>query len=165
MASWSNRESLVADTLFGEFWAGAATRQIDAKRMIAYADELTAPDGEWAGLIDTEHIATAGHSSGGWAALAGGGAQLDFGWCAANPDLVNEGTDCTQFPAHQDEIAALLGLQSTPETLWPPTNDPRVDAVIALAPDGDIWGATMRRRHHDRSHDGHGWFRGYRKHS
>ena len=113
------------ETLFGEFWAGAATRQIDVKRIITYADELTAPGGEWAGLIDTEHIATAGHSSGGWAALAGGGAQMDFGWCAANPDLVIEGTDCTQFPAHQDEIAAMLGLASTPETLWPPTNDPR----------------------------------------
>jgi predicted dienelactone hydrolase len=69
------------ETLFEEFWAGAATRQIDAKRMIAFADELTAPGGEWAGLIDTEHIATAGHSSGGWSALAGGGAQMDFSWC------------------------------------------------------------------------------------
>lgn len=131
------------ETLFGEFWAGAATRQIDPQRMIAYADELTAPGSEWAGLIDTEHIATAGHSSGGWAALAGGGAQIDFSWCAANPDLVNEGTNCTQFPAHQDEIAAMLGLASTPETLWPATHDPRVDAVIALAPDGDIWGADF----------------------
>ncbi len=130
------------ETLFEEFWVGAATRQIDAKRMIAYADELTASGGEWAGLIDTEHIATVGHSSGGWAALAGGGAQMDFSWCTANPDLItNEMTNCTQFPAHQDEIAAMLGLESTPETLWPATNDARVDAVIALAPDGDIWGA------------------------
>lgn len=66
---------------------------------------------------------------------------MDFSWCAANPDLINEMTDCTQFPAHQDEIAAMLGLASTPETLWPATNDQRVDAVLALAPDGDIWGA------------------------
>ena len=66
---------------------------------------------------------------------------MDFSWCTANPDLINEGTDCTQFPAHQDEIAAMLGLESTPDTLWPSTNDPRVDAVIGLAPDGDLWGA------------------------
>lgn len=128
------------ETLFGEFWAGAATRPLDTKRTIDFAEELTAPGGEWAGLIDTEHIALVGHSSGGWSALAGGGAQMDLGWCSANPDLVAEGTDCTQFPLHQEEIAAMLGLAAAPQGLWPATNDPRVDAVIALAPDGDIWG-------------------------
>jgi predicted dienelactone hydrolase len=124
-----------------EFWAGAATRPLDTNRLIAYADTLTAPDGELAGLNDTEHIASTGHSSGGWSALASGGAQMDFDWCAAHPDLVEEGSDCSQFPGYQEEIAAMLGLASVPEGLWPPTNDPRVKAIVALAPDGDIWGA------------------------
>jgi len=128
---------------FEEFWAGGGTRPLDAKLTIAYADRLTAPDGELARLIDTEHIAVSGHSSGGWTALVGGGAQMDFGWCAANPDLVaqNELSNCTQFVPHQKEIAAMMGLKSAPTGMWPPVNDPRVDAVVALAPDGDIWGA------------------------
>ena len=129
---------------FEEFWLGAATRPVDTNRLIAYADELTATDGALAGLIDTEHIAVSGHSSGGWTALVGGGAQMDWGWCSANPDIVaeNELSNCTQFVSHQEEIATLLGLDLVPTGMWPPQNDPRVDAVVAMAPDGDIWGAN-----------------------
>jgi len=128
---------------FEEFWQGAGTRPVDTRLVIEYADKLTAASGEMAGLIDTDHIAVTGHSSGGWTALVGGGAQMDFGWCAANAAIVaeNDLSNCTQFVPHADQIAAILGLESTPETLWPPMNDPRVDAVVALAPDGDIWGA------------------------
>lgn len=126
------------------FWAGAATRMIDTKLIIAYAEKLTNAQGELAGLIDIKHTATVGHSSGGWAALAGGGARFDFGWCAANPDLVakNDLSNCTQFVPHQAEIAKMLGLAAAPQGMWPPLNDPRVTAVVALAPDGDIWGAN-----------------------
>lgn len=127
-----------------EFWLGMATRILDTKAAIAYADQLTAATGELAGLIDTEHIATAGHSSGGWAALAGAGAQFDFGWCTANAAIVAENplSNCPQFMGHQTEIAAMLGLDAAPTGMWPPLNDPRVDAVISFAGDGDIWGAN-----------------------
>ena len=54
---------------FEEFWAGAATRPLDIKLIIAYADKLTAPAGELAGLISMEKIGVTGHSSGGWGAL------------------------------------------------------------------------------------------------
>jgi len=64
---------------FEEFWQGAATRPSDLRTVIAYADQLTAVDGQLAGLIDMTHIAMVGHSSGGWAALVGGGAQMSFG--------------------------------------------------------------------------------------
>jgi predicted dienelactone hydrolase len=125
-----------------EFWEGAATRILDTNRLIAHADELTSADGDLPGFIDTEHIAVMGHSSGGWTALVQGGAQFDWGWCRANPDIVaeNELSNCTQFVPHQEEVAALLGLEAAPAGLWPQMNDPRVDAVIAMAPDGDIWG-------------------------
>lgn len=123
------------------FWAGAALRPLDAQRTIDYADQLTAPGGDLAGLIDTERIAVAGHSSGGSSALWGGGAQMSFGWCAANADQIAELTNCSQFPDHQEEIAAMLGLTTVPEGLWPATNDPRVDAIIPMSPDGDTWGA------------------------
>jgi predicted dienelactone hydrolase len=124
------------------FWAGAALRPIDAQRTIDYADQLTAPGGALAGLIDSERLAIVGHSSGGTSALWGGGAQMSLGWCEANPGPFAELTNCEQFPAHQGEIAAMLGLAAVPEGLWPPLYDPRVDAIIPMSPDGDTWGAN-----------------------
>jgi predicted dienelactone hydrolase len=123
------------ETMF-TFWAGAANRPLDTKLTISFADKATAPGGALDGLIDTNHIAIAGHSSGGWTALVGGGAQFDLDKCAKYP---NE--NCLEFVPHVQEIAALLGLKTVPTGLWPPLNDPRVGAIIALAPDGDIWGA------------------------
>jgi predicted dienelactone hydrolase len=125
-----------------EFWAGAATRPLDTQRVIDYANTSAAADSSLTGVIDTERIAIMGHSSGGWTALVGGGAQMNLGWCAAHPEEVaqNPMGDCSQFVPHQDEIAQMMGLDSTPSGMWPPMNDPRVDAVISLAPDGDIWG-------------------------
>jgi predicted dienelactone hydrolase len=132
------------ETLFEDFWLGAATRPLDTQLTIAYAEKLTAPAGELAGLIDMEKIAVSGHSAGASFALVGGGAQMDFGWCAAHSDIVAAQefqSNCTQSFSHQQEIAAMLELKSTPTGMWPPLNDPRIDAVVALAPDGDIWGA------------------------
>ena len=70
---------------------------------------------------------------------------MDLGWCAANPELAErDWQNCSQFVPHQEEIAAMLGLGSTPSGLWPPMHDPRVAALIALSPDGDIWGAEYQ---------------------
>ena len=99
----------------GSFWAGAATRPLDMKRTISFGDKGTAAGGALSGLIDMEHIAMVGHSSGGWAALVGGGARFDFGWCATQPTF----GDCPQFVPHAQEIAARLGLQQVPSGLWP----------------------------------------------
>jgi predicted dienelactone hydrolase len=131
---------------FEEFWAGAANRPLDIKRTIAYAEKLTAPAGELAGLINMDKIGITGHSSGGWGALVGAGAQMDLGWCAANPEIVakTDQSNCTQFVPHQQDIARELGLKSVPTGLWPAMNDPRVAAVVAMAPDGDIWGAEYQ---------------------
>jgi predicted dienelactone hydrolase len=136
--SWNPRGETDA-----EFWAGAATRPLDTRLIITAADKLTAPGGQLAGLIDTRRIAVAGASSGGWTALVGGGAQMDLGWCAAYPERVAKLglSNCPQFVSHQQEIAAMLGLKSAPTGLWPPMTDPRVVAVLAASPDGDIWGA------------------------
>lgn len=134
-----------AREVFESFWTGAATRPLDTISIIHYADVLTAADGALAGLIDIEQIAVTGHSSGGWAALLGGGAQFDFSWCAVNPDFLAEHfiNNCDRFVPHQEEVAGMLGLDTAPTGLWPPVYDSRVDAVIAFAPDGDIWGADF----------------------
>ncbi len=128
---------------FEAFWAGAGYRLHDPQLVIARAEELTSSKGELANVIDMNHIGILGHSSGGWTALAGGGAQMSFGWCEAHKEEVaqNDLSNCSQFIPHSDEIAAMIGLNSTPTGMWPPTNDPRVQAVISLAGDGDIWGA------------------------
>jgi predicted dienelactone hydrolase len=128
---------------FSEFWLGAATRPLDMRSVIAYADKLSSHGGAWEGLLELERLAVAGHSSGGWAALIGGGAQMHFGWGDAHPDLVAENSmsNLSQFVPHAAEIASMLGLDGAPEGLWPPQNDRRVKAVVALAPDGDIFGA------------------------
>lgn len=140
IASDARRENLQT------FWPGAALRPLGTERLIAFGDELSAADGDLAGLVDTDHIAIAGHSSGGWTALVGGGAQFDWSWCDANPELVakNELSNCPEFVSHQEEIAALLGLDSVPAGMWPQVYDPRVDAVIAISPDGDIWGTDYQ---------------------
>ena len=126
-----------------EYWQGAATRPLDTRALIAHAAALSAPDAELAGLLATDLVAVAGHSSGGWGGLVGGGAQMHFGWGDAHPDLLAENSmsNLTQYVPHAAEIAAQLGLAAVPDGLWPPQNDPRVKAVVALAPDGDIWGA------------------------
>jgi predicted dienelactone hydrolase len=122
-------------------WEGAALRPLDTQRTIDLADQLTAPGGELAGLIDGEHLGIIGHSYGGTSTLWAGGGQFSLGWCPANPDLILKGSNCEVFPEHLDEIAAMLGLPSVPEGLWPQKYDSRVDAIVPISPDGDIWGA------------------------
>lgn len=126
-----------------EFWQGAATRPVDTRALVAYAAALSVPGAELAGLLTEDQVAVVGHSSGGWAALIGGGAQMHFGWGEAHPEALVEHSNgnLAQFVPHAAEIASQLGLPSVPDGLWPPQNDPRVKAVVALAPDGDIWGA------------------------
>lgn len=126
---------------FDSFWASAATRPIDARHIVDYAELLAAPNGELAGLMDMEHIAIVGHSAGGTTALWQGGALMSLGWCTANADLITDFTNCAEYPPHQEEIAAMLGLESAPQGLWPSLYDARVDAIVPMAPDGDTWGA------------------------
>jgi predicted dienelactone hydrolase len=93
-----------------------------------------------------DKIGVTGHSSDGWGALVGASAPMDLGWCTAHPDIVTktEQSNCAQFVPHQQDIASALGLKSVPAGLWPAMNDPRVAAVVTMAPDGDIWGAEYQ---------------------
>lgn len=136
-----------------------ALRPLDVLREIAFAETLTAEGGALAGTIDLQRIAVSGHSFGGYTAVAAGGAQLDLrgltDWCADPQGLaLTPGRPLTfrpePLPAGQAltvclarltarEVAQLRGLSRTPVGLWPPTTDPRIRAVLALAP----WNAPI----------------------
>ncbi len=125
-------------------WGGAYSRPTETQLAIQYADQLTAAGGDLEGLIDVDTLAVMGVSSGGWTALVGGGAQMNLSGCPtflSQADGAGWVYDCTEFAPHQDEIAALYGLDAAPEGAWPQSYDARVDAVIALDADGDIWGS------------------------
>jgi len=118
------------------YWPMYVQRPQDAVRTIAFADRLTADNGELAGLIDMTLIAVDGVSSGSVTALAAGGAQLDLGKCF-DPTLEVE---CSQIKGHEEELAKLAGLAAVPDGPWPVIADPRVDAIIAISPDYGLYG-------------------------
>ncbi len=106
-------------------------RPRDVIRQIDFAQTLT-DTGEFAGLIDIEQIAVIGHSFGGYTALATAGATLDFQqlqtYCeTATFELASSVCFLTE---EEDKITPLVG----GEPPYIVGSDPRVDAVVALAP-------------------------------
>lgn len=128
------------------FWHTIGYRSLDYRRIVDAAEEMAASGGPLAGMIDLRRIAIAGHSLGGGTALIESGAQIDFGWCAAHQDLVSKDQEktCREFSNHQQEIADDLGLKSVPEGAWPQMGDPRIAAMIAMAPVGKLFGADYQ---------------------
>ncbi|WP_119071429.1 alpha/beta hydrolase family protein [Aggregatilinea lenta] len=118
----------------GVFLRSHATRPVDITRVIDYADSATTAGG-LENLIDMDHVAVMGHSSGAWTTFLAGGAQRDFGalkvWCADNPD---DYWVCGTLVGQEETLAELLGLDAVPEGLWPAVGDPRVDAIIPISP-------------------------------
>lgn len=130
------------DLAFGDLWKALIDRPRDMIRTLDYAEQLTAPDGDLAGLIDMEQVAVVGHSYGGYTALAMAGAQYDLAAYHAR---------CAQIPAEDPlsffcmvtskevEMAARAGLDPLPEGLWPSFGDPRVKAIIPMAGDAYLF--------------------------
>lgn len=112
-----------------------ATRPVDINHVIDFADTATGEGGPMEGMIDIEHIAVMGNSSGAWTAFLAAGGQRDYraleAWCAENPDDVFA---CGTMLGQEELLAELLGLDAVPEALWPAVGDSRVDAIVPLAP-------------------------------
>lgn len=127
-------------TLFGSKpWQAEFRRPDEVRRELDLAAELTAPDGDLPGLIDMEHAAVTGWSYGANTALVAGGAKLNMTefrtWCKENTvDGQLPDSDCADILDHEAELATLAGLQTTPQGLWPDWSDPRIDAIVPLAP-------------------------------
>lgn len=119
-------------------------RPRDIHRVLDYADGLTTSGGALEGVIDMEKVAVAGHSSGGYTALAAAGARFDIN--AFNQRCENaraegdpNGWLCDPLEAFEGDMVALAGLDPMPDGLWPSWGDPRVDAIITMAGDSYLF--------------------------
>ncbi len=127
-----------------DLWKASIDRPIDIKQTLDYAEQAAAPGSDLAGLIDMQHVALAGHSYGGYTALAAAGAQYDLeafnARCAALlPDDPKYVWLCAPLVPHEADMAARAGLDLMPEGLWPSFGDPRVTAIIPMAGDSYLF--------------------------
>jgi predicted dienelactone hydrolase len=134
-----------AEISFADHWITAIKRPQDIHRTLDYAETLTGPGGDMAGLIDMEQVAAAGHSTGGYTVLAAAGARYDWQSFNQRCEAAAAAGDpnawiCIQFPAgHKADMAALAGFDPMTEGLWPSMGDERVDAIIPMAGDSYIF--------------------------
>jgi predicted dienelactone hydrolase len=113
-------------------------RPRDISRIIDAAEELTAKDDVWQGVIDVGHVAVLGHSFGGYTTLAAAGARIHFGefdelFCQ-DPEFVSRDFGMCALLPMQDHLTQVAGLDGTPDGLWPSFGDARVNAIVPLAP-------------------------------
>jgi predicted dienelactone hydrolase len=117
------------------------SRPLDASRTLDFAEELTSPKGALRGLIDMEHVAVSGWSWGGQTTLELAGARLNTTeWLATYCTDFPADKKCIDYPARLLDMAKLAGLEAVPEGLWPDWRDPRVDAIVPLAPVVTLFG-------------------------
>lgn len=114
------------------FIEAAIHRPQDIVRILDFAETFTSSDAALAGMIDMDRVAVTGWSLGGYTALVSAGARIDVDW------LTNW---CSELDVYDricntldswDRLAELAGLDTTPEHLWQPMGDSRIDAVITM---------------------------------
>jgi len=109
-------------------------------RTIAYADTLNGSGGLLESLIDVEHIAVGGHSSGGMVTYGAGGAALHWegiaNFCTELPDDAS----CVDLAGQKERIVAALGPGSPQEGQWAAIWDSRVDAIFPMAGSVEMYG-------------------------
>ena len=128
-----------------ELWQRAVTRPQDILRVFNYVDREVESKTDFAQLVDPQLVAVAGHSYGGYTALAAGGAQVDTDSFKAFCETVQAGGEpgawlCDMLSPQIADMADLTGLDDMPTGLWPATADPRVDAIISMAGDAFFFG-------------------------
>ena len=129
----NNIETRLSGT--SDFLTAYTQRPLDVIRQIDYAaDVLNAEGGLLAGLIDMEHVGVMGHSFGGWTALAVAGARSDFAALNTYCETADETDNACSIQGLQVDVAAFKGYNGVPDSPMEADVDPRIDAVIAMAP-------------------------------
>jgi predicted dienelactone hydrolase len=126
-------------------WQATIDRPRDVSAALDVIEHASAPGGRIAGLADLDRVAVAGHSYGGYAALAAAGARLDtaalLSACASDGGPGGAlAFQCDALVPHLDELAARAGLDAVPAGKWPSWADNRVDAAVVLAGDAVMFG-------------------------
>lgn len=128
------------------FWQALVSRPADVRAVLDYIEREANGGGAFAGVMDTERVGVAGHSQGGYTALAMAGARLDLRALETRcqDDLAAGGANawlCDMVLPYGVELAERAGLATPPEGLWPSWGDSRVRAVIAMASDAYLFGS------------------------
>lgn len=124
---------------------------VDRPRALrAVIDHLTTGGAALSAVVDTDRIALAGHSYGGYAAQVMGGARLhteSFRAACADARRADDAGVflCDALEPHLGDMAARAGLGTVPEGLWPDWSDDRVDAVVSMAGDAVMFGPAGLR--------------------
>jgi predicted dienelactone hydrolase len=113
------------------------------KQTLDFAERLQDNGGDFAGHLNLSKIAVAGHSFGGYTALALGGAQFDLevfrARCSELEDEDPRMFLCAPFLGQESVMAEKAGLPAVPDGLWPSLGDSRVGALIAIAGDAYLF--------------------------
>lgn len=128
-----------------ELWRSAIERPQDILSVLAYVDEQTADGGVFDGLINAERVAVIGHSYGGYTSLAAAGARINTLEFKSHCEEASASQHpaawlCDELLPHLDDMADLVGLESTPDGLWPAWTNPRIAAIVPMAGDAFFFG-------------------------
>lgn len=137
------------DPMLSELWESSIERPLDIQLIMAYAGSLAGPDGDMAGLFDINQTAVAGHSYGGFTALAAAGARFDLdafnARCLEAPPNSDIALNCSIIGPRVADMAAMAGYDAVPEGLWPSWGDPHVKAIVSLAGTSFLYGEASKR--------------------
>lgn len=131
------------DPEYSDLWKTSIDRPRDITQVLDYAEQITAPDGDMADVIDMQNVAVVGHSYGGYTALAMAGAQYDLdAFNARCAQLAPDDPDqflCMPLVPKEADMAERAGFDPMPEGLWPSFGDPRVTAIVPIAGDSYLF--------------------------
>ena len=142
LASWGF--IVLAPTHGGDTWSNfypsLVLRLREVKRTIQFADTLTATDGSFKGMIDTERISVGGHSAGAITTYGAAGASINWPsieeYCAEMP------TDrrCADLAVQKDAMTTVMGVESSVEGMWAAIGDSAVKAIVPMAGSVEAFG-------------------------
>jgi predicted dienelactone hydrolase len=140
--TWASVDGIDAYMMIYE---GAIDQPLDI--LFALEQVASSPPEGLAGLIDAEHAGAIGYSFDGFNSLAMSGARIDPEYYLAQcptPDAATEAvlggmSSFNCYPADKwDEFTAHLSesITASEDRLWQPLTDPRIRAVMPMAPEG-----------------------------